>query len=73
MARSQVADGGRPSLCRVAANVLNKMPRTSNKRWFSSMGLGEMLTTPHRKTVSCYKQKLVPRNLTDPLVRTKQW
>lgn len=37
------------------------------------MGLGEMLTTPHCKTVSCYKQKLIHLTLTEPLVRNKQW
>jgi len=34
---------------RVAANILNKQSRTADKRWSSSSGLGEMLTTPHRK------------------------
>jgi len=70
--RPQGADGERSPICRLAANVLNKKPRTSDKRWSSSMGLGEMLTIPHHKTASCYKQKLVPRTLTDPLVRNKQ-
>ena len=48
MARPQAADGERSPVCWVAANVLNKKPRTSDKRWSSSMGLGEMLTSPHR-------------------------
>ena len=39
----------RPPLWRVAANILNKQSRTADKRWSSSYGLGEMLTTPHRK------------------------
>jgi len=46
----------RPSVWRVAANILNKQSRTADKGWSSSLGgLGEVLTTPHRKNISCYE------------------
>jgi len=46
----------RPPIWRVAANILNKQSRTADKEWSSSLGgLGELLTTPHRKNVSCYE------------------
>jgi len=45
----------RPSIWRVAANILNKHSRTADKEWSSSLGLGEVLTTPHRKNVSYYE------------------
>jgi hypothetical protein len=28
--------------------MINKQSRTADKGWFSSLGLDEMLTTPHR-------------------------
>ena len=34
---------------RVAASILNKQLQTANKSWFSSLGVGRVLTTPHRK------------------------
>ena len=43
----------RPPIRRVAANILNKQSRTADKGWSSSLGLGEVLTTPHLKNVSC--------------------
>jgi hypothetical protein len=50
MARPRVADG-RDGLqhWRLAANILNKQPRTDDKGWSSSLGVGRGLTTPHRK------------------------
>jgi hypothetical protein len=43
---------------RVAANRLNKQPRTTNKGWSSSLGVGMGITTPHRKenhsATKCY-------------------
>ena len=46
----------RPPLWRVAANMLNKESRTADKGWSSSLrGLGEVLTTPHRKIWLCYE------------------
>jgi hypothetical protein len=44
-----------PPVWRVAVNILNKQWRTVDKGWSSSLGLGEVLTTPHRKNVSCYE------------------
>jgi len=41
----------RPPVRRLAANILNKESRTTDKRWSSSLGVGEVLTTPHRKNV----------------------
>jgi len=38
----------------VGRNIFNKQLRTADKGWFSSLGLGEMLTTPHSKNLSCY-------------------
>ena len=40
---------------RVAANILKKQSRTADKGWSSSLGLGEVLTTPHRKNISSYE------------------
>src|SRR5215469_11188684 len=33
----------------VAANILNKQSRTADEGWSSSLGLGEVLTTPPRE------------------------
>ena len=40
---------------RVAANILNKQSTTAYKGWSSGWGLGEVLTTPHRKNASSYE------------------
>jgi hypothetical protein len=41
MARPQVADGEDTlHVWMVAANILNKLSRTADKRWSSSMGVG---------------------------------
>ena len=41
---------------RIDANILNKQSRTADKGWSSSFGgLCEVLTTSHRKNVSCYE------------------
>ena len=37
------------STWRVAANILNKQLRTADEGWSSSLGLGEVLTTPPRE------------------------
>jgi hypothetical protein len=56
MVRPRVTDG-RDGLqqWRLAANILNKHPRASNKGWSSSWGLGVGLTTTHRKEQACYE------------------
>jgi hypothetical protein len=41
MARPQVADGGDGlQIWRAAANILDKQPRTADKGWYSSLGVG---------------------------------
>jgi len=40
---------------RVAANVLNKQSLTADKGGPPAWGLGEVLTTPHRKYATCYE------------------
>ena len=39
----------RPAIWRVAVSILIRQSRTADKGWSSSLGLGEVLTTPHRK------------------------
>jgi len=39
---------------RIAANILNKRSRTTDKGCPPVGGLGEVLIAPHRKSVSCY-------------------
>ena len=52
----------RPSICRVAANILNKQSRTADKAWSSSLGIGRgannfspqkhiMLPTIHKESL----------------------
>ena len=45
----------RPTIWRVAANILNKQSRTANKGCPPAWGLGKVPTTPQGKNVSCYK------------------
>jgi hypothetical protein len=47
MARPRVADG-RDGLqhWRLAGNILNKQPRTNDKGWFSSLGVGRGANNP---------------------------
>ena len=55
----QVEDGGTPAIWRLAASILHKQLRTSDKEWFSSSGLSEMLTIPHHKKLPCYERSLL--------------
>jgi hypothetical protein len=56
MARPLFADGEDViQIWRVAANILNRQLRTACKGWYSSLGLDEGLTTPHRKETACYE------------------
>ena len=41
----------RPPIWRVDGNVLNKRSRTADKGWPFSLGLSEVLATPHRKKI----------------------
>jgi hypothetical protein len=43
----------RHPIWRIAPNILNKQSRTTDKGWPSSFEVGEVLTIPHRKNVSC--------------------
>jgi hypothetical protein len=46
----------RPAIWRVAANILNKQSRTADGGMdFQLGGLGEALTTPHLRNVSCHE------------------
>jgi hypothetical protein len=53
MARPRVADGGTAS--KYGGVAANMQSRTADKGWSSSLGLGEVLTTPHRKKLPCYE------------------
>jgi hypothetical protein len=53
MARPQVVDGGDGlQIWRVAANVLNKQSRTTDRGWSSSMEVGRGANNHHRKTTN---------------------
>ena len=45
----------RPPVWRVAANILNNSRGQPTRGGPPDWGLGEVLTTPHRKKVSCYE------------------
>ena len=63
----------RPPIWRAAPNILNKQSRTADNERSSSLGLGEVLTTPHRKTYHVTKHlQRKPGNWTENLVRPKQ-
>ena len=55
----------RPPVCRVAENILNKQSQTAKRSGPPAGGgvLGEVLTTPHRKNVSCYE--IIIRKVSD--------
>ena len=55
MAYPDVAAGENTQMSRVAANILNNQSRRADKGGFSSFGLGEVLTAPHRKNLPCYE------------------
>jgi hypothetical protein len=57
----------RPPIRRVAANILNKQSRRADTWWSSSLGVGEVLTTPLRK------KTFVPKHICEMLpLETKQ-
>jgi hypothetical protein len=47
---------GTASSWRLAANILNKQPRTNDKEWSSRLGVGVGLTTTHRKKQIHYEK-----------------
>jgi hypothetical protein len=53
--------------------MLIKQALETNKGWSSSLGVGEVLTTPRRNNLPCYEP--FTRNLTwtKALVQTKYW
>ena len=55
MARPQVADGERPPIWRVAANILNKQSRTVDNGWSSSLGVGRGAKNSSNKNVNCFE------------------
>jgi len=55
MACPDVAVGKNPQMSRFAANILNSLSRRADKGWFSSLGLGEVLTNAHRKILPCHE------------------
>ena len=62
----------RPPIWKVAANVLNKQSGRHTRIGPPAGGLGEVLTTPHRKKYHVTKCLQEPRTWTDTLVRPKQ-
>jgi hypothetical protein len=51
VARPQVPDGAHGlQLWRAAANILNKQPRTADRGWSSSYGVGRGANNPYHKT-----------------------
>jgi hypothetical protein len=54
--RSSSGFGRRKQLteCKVAANILNKQPRTGDKGWFSSLAAGNHLTATHHSVTKNY-------------------
>jgi len=61
-----------PRIWMVAANVWNNQSWTADKGWSSSLGVGEVLTTPHLKSGFVTKYEHLPRIWTDTLVQSKQ-
>jgi len=55
MLRPQVADGERPPIWRVAANILDKHAGQPTRGGTPTWGLGEVPTTPHRKNWHSHK------------------
>ena len=53
MARPQVANGGKASMWRVTANILNKESRTADKWWSSRLrfGRGSNSSSPYKLTL----------------------
>jgi hypothetical protein len=58
MTRPRVADGGTASSYgwRLAANKLNKQPRTNDKRWSPSLGVGRGAKKPSRQKINVLRE-----------------
>ena len=61
----------RPPICRVAGNILNKQSRKPTRVGPPAWGLGEVLTAPHRKNVSCYEMFTQWRALVNELMKLR--
>jgi len=53
MARPQVAVGGTASSIEGSCEYIEKQLRRAEKEWSFNLGIGKVLTTPHRKKESC--------------------
>ena len=51
----------------VAAYILNKQSRTAGKEWSSSLGFGEVLTTPYHKNLTILR--IIHRGLGTGLIK----
>ena len=60
----------RPPVWRVAAHISNRQLRTSDKGGPPAWGLGELLTNPHRKNVSCY-EKFTKKALVNGVMKSR--
>jgi len=63
----------RPPIWRVAANTLNKQLQTDNMGWYSSLGVRDVLTTPHRKKMPCYETSTIALGLYWSFGQSKKW
>jgi len=52
-----------PLIWRVAANIMNKQLQTYNRWWLSSLGFGQVLTTPQCKNWPRYKMNSIATGL----------
>ena len=56
MARPQVADGGTACNMEGSCEYIEERSRTADKGLSSSLGLNEVLTTPHGRNWPCYER-----------------
>ena len=74
MVRPWVAMEERLSVWKVAANILNKQLRTTEKGWSSRLGIGRGAYNSSPNITGFVTKRIhVPRAWADPLVRLKQW
>jgi hypothetical protein len=51
----------------VAANILNKQSLIADKRWSSSLGVGQRLTILRRKILACHEMLFMTSGLDEDL------
>jgi len=61
----------RPPIWRIASNILIKQSLIAEKGMSSSLGLGEVLTSPHLQPGFVTKEKYEPQAWNDHLVQPK--